>query len=381
MDLRIAYVTSYDPRDISQWSGIGRYMADALRDDAIQLRFIGPLQKRREAVFRAKQLLYLALRRTYQIEREPIVVRGYGDQVERELARQPADVVFSPGTLPVAFLPGSVPAAFWTGSCFAGMAHFYPAFRRLPDEIVRKANVVEQAALNRVALAIYASEWAASSAIDHYDVDPRKIKVIPYGPNLAAPSEAAVERMVAARAGDRCRLLFVGVDWERKGGPVALQVAQELNAAGLEADLTLVGSRPPPHEVLPAYVKYVGFLDKAKPEDQQRLRALYAAAHFLILPSDADAFGIVFCEASAFGVPSLATRVGGVPSAVRDGVNGYLFPAAADPAEYVKCILEIFGDTRRYRALAKSSYAEYKQRLNWERAGRQVRELLRAIAT
>jgi hypothetical protein len=83
---------------------------------------------------------------------------------------------------------------------------------------LRHISQVEQAALNRCCLAIYSSEWAASTALRHYAVDARKVKVVPFGANvdgLQSPDEVA--RITSGKSADVCRLLFVGVDWIRKG--------------------------------------------------------------------------------------------------------------------------------------------------------------------
>ena len=65
------------------------------------------------------------------------------------------------------------------------MLNFYPEFSNLCNETIRNGNGMEQAALSNCELAIYSSEWAAASAINNYQVDREKIKVVPYGANLS----------------------------------------------------------------------------------------------------------------------------------------------------------------------------------------------------
>ena len=102
-------------------------------------------------------------------------------------------------------------------------------------------------------------------------------------------------------------------------------------------------------------------------------------SHFLILPSRAECFGVVFAEASSFGLPSVATNTGGVSTAIRDGRNGQTFPLSASPAEYCNYIERLFLSKQAYRDLALSSFQEYSARLNWAAAGRQVCELVQAL--
>ncbi|MEW6305327.1 MAG: glycosyltransferase, partial [Verrucomicrobiota bacterium] len=95
-------------------------------------------------------------------------------------------------------------------------------------------------------------------------------------------------------------------------------------------------------------------------------------AHFLIVPSRAEAYGIVFCEASSFGIPSLTTNVGGIPTVVRDGLNGRTFPLDAPIDEYVAFIMRHMADRAAYRQLAMTTFGEFSSRLNWRSAGEAI---------
>jgi glycosyltransferase involved in cell wall biosynthesis len=126
--------------------------------------------------------------------------------------------------------------------------------------------------------------------------------------------------------------------------------------------------------VLPQCVEITGPLARGP-----ALSARYREAHFLVLPTRSEAFGVVFCEASAFGVPSVASRTGGVPSAIAEGRNGRLLPPDASPDDYAAAILELFSDPDAYRRLGLSAYREYEERLNWTTSGARVRGLLETI--
>ena len=86
----------------------------------------------------------------------------------------------------------------------------------------------------------------------------------------------------------------------------------------------------------------------------------------------------MFAEASPFGLPSLGTNIGGIPTVVREGENGFLFDLEADVSSYCDRIEALMGDFDSYRALALSSFREYKRDLNWDAAGARVRELINA---
>jgi glycosyltransferase involved in cell wall biosynthesis len=190
------------------------------------------------------------------------------------------------------------------------------------------------------------------------------VHVIPFGANVDAPDERTVRAQIEARTFDQLRLLFVGRDWYRKGGDIVLATCEELRRRGVAVRLDLVGLLRVP-ELLPPYAQSHGLLDRKEPGQRRRLEQLFAQAHFLFVPSRAENYGMVFCEAAAFGLPSIATRIGGIPSIVRDGQSGFMLPAQATPQDYASTLESLLSDPSYYRMMSRTSLNDYKTRLNW----------------
>jgi glycosyltransferase involved in cell wall biosynthesis len=123
----------------------------------------------------------------------------------------------------------------------------------------------------------------------------------------------------------------------------------------------------------------IPFIGKDTPEDRQRLNALYARSHFFIMPTRAEAFGIVFAEASAFGVPCLGTEVGGLGSVIKENVNGKLFPLDAGGEDYADWILEMMSQPERYRELALNAAEHAATHLSWSVAGRRIATIVNDV--
>jgi glycosyltransferase involved in cell wall biosynthesis len=377
---RIAYATTYDALDVSHWSGTGYHIALALMAHGFDLKFIGPLPhpKALWPLFKAKGLAYNRfLHKGYFAEHDAAMARHYARVVEQQIqGNGRTDILFSPGTIPIAFVETDAPLAIWSDATHACLFDFYPEYSELSATTIRDGHLIEQAAIDRAAALIFSSDWAAESAMRDYRADPAKVHVVPYGANIEPPAPDEVERAIRARSRKVCKLLFIGVDWVRKGGDTALATARELNEAGLPTELTIVGCDPFQGETQPDFVRCEGFLDKQEETNRKRLVALLAESHFLVVPSRAECFGIVYCEANALGVPCLARSLGGIPTIVRDGVNGYLFDPAAPPSSYAQTIERLFRAYHEYLDLARAAANEYRLRLNWHVAGKRAREIL-----
>ncbi len=381
--MKLAYVTEYDAHDVKQWSGTGYFIAESLKNQSIELDYLGPLQDKLtyRLVRKLKRHYHEISGKKYMKDSEPYILRGFAQEVAHKLSNSRADIVFSATTNPIAYLDCEQPIVFWADATFANIADFYPAYSNLCQETVENWHRMEQLALEKSRLAIYSSHWAAQSAINYYGADKSKVKVVSFGANLQHNySVDKVKSLIESRPSNQCKLLFLGVEWYRKGGDVALKLAQELNKAGLNTELNIVGCQPLTEETLPDFVKPLGFISKYTEEGQTRIAQLIAESHFLLLPSLADCTPIVLCEANSLGVPCLTTDVGGIPTVIRDNINGMKFRVNADITQYCTYIASLFSNYSNYKDLALFSLKEYEERLNWDVSAGEIKKLLKDLS-
>lgn len=377
--MKISYVTTYDATNILNWSGLGYYMAKSLADQNADLDFVGNLKIQRTLPLLVKKVLYSSIGRDFHFLRTPEIATQLASQIKPRI-KPDSEIIFSPGSIPVSLLETPVPKVFYTGACFGGMVGFYDGFSHLSAETIRHGHFLEQAALSSSKLVLYASDWGKQTAIENYDVDPAKIKVVPYGANLESSFTLdEIKAQIAKRSTSVCKLLFIGVDWKRKGGDLALEVATELNRRGIKTELHVVGLKHLPLKNIPPFLIDYGFLNKAIPAQRVKLERLLSDSHFLIVPSKAEAFGVVFAEASAWGIPSVSFHVGGIPTAIKIGQNGHLFSTEAGVTEFSDCLFDLFTDRSRYNELALSSFNEFQSRLNWGVAGKTIMKHLKDL--
>lgn len=152
------------------------------------------------------------------------------------------------------------------------------------------------------------SRWTAASLVADYGVDPQRIEVIPPGVDMArwTPGDRSLDGPM--------QLLFVGGEFERKGGKVLLEAFAALPEGS--AELSIVSRDPVPRQA------GVRVYDHLSPNDDE-LMALYRRSHVFVLPSLWETFGIAAVEAGASGLAIVATTVGGLEELVVEGHTGF----------------------------------------------------------
>ena len=96
-----------------------------------------------------------------------------------------------------------------------------------------------------------------------------------------------------------------------------------------------------------------------------RPQAALARIDLLVLPSEAEGFGLVLIEAMASGVPVLATDVPGICDVVRNGKTGLLVPVAS-PGALAHAIRTIAEDAALRRTLARNALEDVRERFTWD---------------
>lgn len=160
------------------------------------------------------------------------------------------------------------------------------------------------------------SQWAAAGAEAGYGVPPERISVIPPGVRVADWQRSAP---VVPGNDDEVRILFVGGDFARKGGPDLITAFRSLpdGPGRARARLDIVTQ----DEVEPAPGVVV---HRDLGPNSEALRRLYHRSHIFCLPTHGDCLPLVLAEAGAAGLPLLSTRVAAIPELVRDGETGLL---------------------------------------------------------
>lgn len=353
--------------DPQSWSGIPFSMREALQRQVDRLTIFRPPPPVRSPL---DTMLRLALgARRYPLWLTRATLRGNARALRMAIAQEQPDAVLSIASMCVAAL-GEPPVPTFLFSDAPYQA-FHEAYRGTIDRPLRLLAYQreEACAARQLDGLCYSSAWAVQEALRLFGPTGRKGRPLPVhvsemGSNWAPTlSRDDLLARVDARPVDRLDLLFLGRDWERKGGPLAVEVARLLNERGTPTTLHVVGCRP---ALTLDYVHIHGPLYRTDPTQAATLSELFLTSHFMLTPTSAECFGLAFGEAQAFALPPISRAVQALPAVVVDGVTGLLLDPAAQAPAYAERILTLRADAAAYRRMALAARERFETLLNWD---------------
>ncbi len=374
--IRLGILSAGDPDDVRTWSGVPHFMTQALRKHFENVTYLPVFNSAaHERQRKLDRLLRRFTGRGFLPGRTFGQSRRYAARIDRRLKKTPVDALVALTVdEQIACLAPGVPIIHHSDATFAVMEDYYPEFSNLWPGARRTAHELTRRGLANATVCTYPSRHAASSAADDYQCDRRKIQVVPYGANLQDAPDGGSATDISRR--QHCQLLFIGVDWVRKGGDIAFATLLELLERGVDASLVMVGCQAPAH-VRHEKLRLIPFLNKQIPQQREQYESLWRTSAFFLLPSRQETFGAVFCEAAAYGMPVIAAATGGVADAVDDGRSGRLLPPEAGAGEYAGVIESIWLDRPTYQQMVHGARSRFEHVLNWDVWGNTMARIIK----
>ena len=382
--MRIGIVHRSNVAEVRALSGIPYFMVKALQEHVGEVVYLGPdeslLTSGIETAGRIlNRISYTTVNRHISSDHHRVLSNRLAHTLGPRVVQSGCDVIFAPvASAEIAYLSVDIPIIYYSDATWANIVDYYPGCSSLFQFVRTEGDRIEAAAIGKADALIFPSMWAATAAIEHYKVDSRKVHYIPCGANFEQadipPREAALQHSLD----NGIDLLWIGVDWERKGGSIAYDCLMELLNQGVDARLVVCGCIPPKQYRHPK-MEVIPFLSKRDPAQRRRLSQLFLDATFFLFPTMAEAFGIVLCEASAHGLPSLVRDTGGVGGALTDGENGYLMPPDTTGIQYADKIRQITANRAVYDGLVQASRKPYEDKLNWDAWGHAVKPIFEQV--
>lgn len=241
------------------------------------------------------------------------------------------------------------------------------AYRHFTPEFVEKIVAYQRALFTDCAGVFPRTRYTASSLEEDFGVPREKLCVAGAGPNHYADP-------LPHGPYDRRTILFIGTQWELKGGPLIVEAFRKVRREMPNARLVIVGCRPALEE---PGVEIVGRISKDAPGGLDRLLAHYSEASVFCLMSRFEAFGISVVEAQNSFVPCVVPARFAFTETVVDGVTGR-HVAEYDADLLARTFLELLSDPGRLEAMGRAGHEHVRANYTWDEAARRIHERIRA---
>ena len=259
--------------------------------------------------------------------------------------------------------------SFFDGS-LSGIPHFvytdhthlenlrYPDFN-VSNLFHSKWIALEQLVYSNAKLNFAMSSNIANSMVKDYGLDKSKVLTVGCGSNIRVPRDISIAKSKYTNQ----NILFVGVDWERKGGAVLIEAFKIVQQTFKDATLTIVGTAP---KISLRNCQVVGKVPLS------RMETYYKKASLFVLPTNLEPFGFVFLEAMANKTPVIGTTIGALPDLIQQGKNGYLVSPknVKQLATAIICCLE---DPEKMAAFGNYGHQIFWNQYNWEVTGKKMK--------
>lgn len=228
---------------------------------------------------------------------------------------------------------------------------------------VSNLNNIQKKALKNAKHIFCASQWVIDEAKKNYNISSNKMSVVPFGANMTHANR--VNKTVNNKK--NINLLFIGADYKRKGLDIAIEINNTLNKIDSKHNyiLNVVGTNGSNNN----NVIYYGKLNKSNLTDYNKCCELLKMSDLFILPTKAECYGIVFCEAAMYSTPSITYNTGGVSSCVLDQKNGLLFDISSTADNIANSILNLINSPEKYKYLSENARDLYEKIYNWNSWG------------
>ncbi len=237
--------------------------------------------------------------------------------------------------------------------------------RQRIDETLR----YEEETANQMDAVLTFSEYLRQSFISDYHVPAKRVFNVGAGVNLTELPHLNLGKDYSSP-----RILFLGIEFERKGGRQLLSAFRIVRERVPNAELHIVGPAKLT-ETAPGIV-FHGHLSKSDPEQRRKLDILFRESVLFVLPSLYEPFGIAPLEAMLYQIPCLVTDAWALREIVRPNFNGDLVTIGSIE-DLAHKIVRLISAPERLAAMGLRGRDMVLQRFTWAAV---VKQCIAALA-
>ena len=351
----------FDPRS---WSGTTKSLFSCIQDKGNLVEAHSVDLNRTQKLLSAARHPALSSRRLYlnvMKSRLSFELRSENARRVFEQTGQGYNVILQLGAL---FLPpvpkGVLHCSYHDGNTAVSRSSEF-SYVKASRQVLAESWRNEQKFYRHVNLVFTMSEWLRQSMIEDFGVAPENVIAIGAGPNLSY-AQQIIDSPGAPEHYENKTILFVGVDFEGKGGPTLLEAFRRVRKEIPNAKLRIVGCNVTLDE---PGVEVIGMLDKSDPKQENRLRQIYDEASLFALPTRFDCFGVAFVEAMHHRLPCIGSNICAIPELIRDGETGFTLPPQ-DASQWADKIILLLRDERLAQKMGDRGFEYATSRYRWD---------------
>lgn len=264
------------------------------------------------------------------------------------------DVIVQLHTL---YAPGELsrnrPFVIVTDNTYLNSLRYWPEWVPAASEEARKEWLELELTVYSAASNIFTwSEFTRQSFINDYRMPADKVITVGAGANL-------LQSDITDKRYDSQTAIFVGYEFERKGGFYLLEAWKQVIKALPNAKLYIAG----PHHPLADELQGVHWLGRIA--DREVLRQKLYESTVFVMPSLFEPYGHAFTEGMGMGLGAIGANHCAMPEIIQDGVNGLLVPPR-DINALAQALIEILGDAAYAESLGHAAYEQIKNSRTWD---------------
>jgi glycosyltransferase involved in cell wall biosynthesis len=368
---RLLAMANGDPRDPRTASGVAAHLFDAFERRGNLAGSLSSLPSRMadlaarawsvaptKSAWRSRYRLSLSLTRSYE--------RAAAGRIAAEGGRAEYDAFFQIGAYCNVSHVVKKPIFTYHDNDILTMVQCDPRMRGTNEGArhVRARVAYEKSVFESATRVFTFSDWCAAAIAEKYGVGRDRIDVVGAGANLD-PGLLNGERDYAAQ-----HALFIGIDFERKGGPDVLRAFARVRRQLPAARLSIVGGQKP-GPIAPG-VTSLGFV-----RGKSELAAVIRSASLFVMPSRWEPFGVAFLEAMAAGLPCVGSDLFAMPEIIGD-TGTVVRPG--DDEQLARVMHGYLSDADACADRGRAARARYGATYGWDRVADRVVAVIAASA-
>ena len=361
----INYVTNLDVDDYSGgWSGMNHFIHQQLASK-VQVNLIQKINPpyRLSDRFRSKLFRVAGLSGIF-----PAFTEARLDTISTSVhpnLEASTTFTFFHGATPWLNVQPRTHYAMYMDACFGTYIGIYHKRDKFKKSQLTSLYNKEASFISNSAAAFFSSAWALEDARKIYNIKTDNLHVAGLGGGIEQ-NDTKVDR-------SEQYFLFVALDFVGKGGVEVVEAFAQLKNEYTNFRLKIVGQQPPAEYLTGDNIDYVGYLDKSKPAEREKLQKLFKEAYCFVLPTTRDLTPLVLVEAGSVGCPVITTSSFGIPEIVVNEKTGLLVSSGDTMhTELLNAMRKMCSDSNLHGQMKVNAEQHIRENFTWGIVGDRI---------